>query len=180
MLSNIWSLIDNKLFQHSVSTIMISIHSIPIQFVSSRALHRDTKANLMDIGLEQNGTWTPTFYMHLLCPEISFVTLKLPTLHRAPGAPGAGAECGHWHLTSWHSPILWRGCDVGGPGPAELLSSWLSSRDGSIFTLSLTHQELSCHSCSGWWSEITLLKLQTIWTSHLFLLPVLYVIFSRC
>ena len=52
MLSNIWSLIDNKLFQHSVSTIMISIHSIPIQFVSSQALHR--------YKIQSNGHWTWT------------------------------------------------------------------------------------------------------------------------
>ena len=168
MLSNIWSLIDNKLFQHSVSTIMMSIHSTRIQFVTSQALQIQ---NPIQWTLDPNKTEpeTPTV---LHASAMSWDTFCHPLL-----------SC--WHCTGWdthYSPILWCGGPeadgrVGGPGPAKQLSGGVASlvtrpgspsRDGSIFTPSASpeprHHEVIFHytSCSSLW--LTFWKYKCIFT----------------
>ena len=93
---------------------MISIHSIPIQFVSSQALHR--------YKIQSNGHWTWTkrnlklLHSTCICCVLRYLSSHSSCRHCALGPRGLCS--GHWHLTSWHSHLF---CDA---GLQRLLAAW--------------------------------------------------------
>ena len=96
---------------------MISIHSIPIQFVSSQALHR--------YKIQSNGHWTWTkrnlklLHSTCICCVLRYLSSHSSCRHCALGTLSTLCS-GHWHLTSWHHDTHLF-CDA---GLQRLLAAW--------------------------------------------------------